>query len=150
MSNSYEVNFYQLTFSPLEKVLPKLVEKAYFDSGFKIFILCSEENQMRALDDVLWTSGRHFLPHDTINCKNPEDHPILLATELKDNFNFDILINLANHIDNESQFKRVVDIFNGLHGTETMLARKRYKTYLEKKIPLKFWKQNEQGSWSQN
>lgn len=148
MSNSCEVSFYQISFTPLEKVLPKLVEKIYDGLGLNCFILCDSEAQMKALDSALWTAGRHFLPHDTLPCERAVDQPILLGTELQNHNNSEVLVVLKNHIEEDSKFKRVIDLFNGFSHEETQLARQRYKHYRQANLPLKFWKQDANGSWA--
>jgi len=74
-----EISFYQLMTHPLEKVLPKLLEKVY-ESGLRALVVASSNEQAQSLNASLWTySPGAFLPHGMkgSNLKDdPQDHPI--------------------------------------------------------------------------
>ncbi|MEQ9115500.1 MAG: DNA polymerase III subunit chi [Rickettsiales bacterium] len=150
MNNKPEVSFYQITVSPLERVLPKILEKVYEDLEHRCFILCEDETQLAELNDSLWAiGGRNFLPHDTTKCKDPDKQPILLGTEINNINNSDVLIVLKDYFEESNEFKKVFDIFHGLKGNDLEMARERYKKYRDMGCQLKFWKQDAEGKWTQ-
>ena len=69
------VDFYHLTASPLERVLPAICEKV-LASGERLLVV-AEEGQLARLDEQLWAYGRDsFLPHGR---ERPESQPVLLS-----------------------------------------------------------------------
>lgn len=71
------VDFYHLSASPLERVLPSICEKL-LAQGERLVVV-AEEGLLARLDEQLWTAARDsFLPHGR---ERPEAQPILLATE---------------------------------------------------------------------
>jgi DNA polymerase-3 subunit chi len=69
------VDFYHLTASSLERVLPAVAEKV-LASGERLLIV-AKEALLDRLDEQLWTYGRDsFLPHGR---DRPETQPVLLS-----------------------------------------------------------------------
>jgi DNA polymerase-3 subunit chi len=73
------VDFYHLTASPLERVLPSICEKL-LAGGQRLLVVAQEELLVR-LDEQLWTYGRDtFLPHGR---ERPESQPVLLSANVE-------------------------------------------------------------------
>ena len=71
------VDFYYLTQSPLEAVLPRICEKVL--AGGERLLVVAEEHLLARLDEQLWTAAKDsFLPH---GLQRAESQPILLSTE---------------------------------------------------------------------
>jgi DNA polymerase-3 subunit chi len=69
------VDFYQLAASPLERVLPAVIEKV-LASGGRLLVV-GEGELLARLDEQLWTYRRDsFLPHGR---DRPESQPVLLT-----------------------------------------------------------------------
>jgi DNA polymerase-3 subunit chi len=74
------VDFYQLSATPLERVLPRICERL-LESGERLLIVAGTE-QLDRLDQLLWTYKKEsFLPHGQAKGIAPERQPILLAIE---------------------------------------------------------------------
>jgi DNA polymerase-3 subunit chi len=70
---------YYHSISPLEKVLPKLLEKV-LASGQRAVVMASTETDLKTIDSFLWTySKSELLPHGTADDGNPEFQPIWLT-----------------------------------------------------------------------
>ncbi|MFN3943982.1 MAG: DNA polymerase III subunit chi [Allosphingosinicella sp.] len=70
-----QVDFYHLTASPMEKVLPSICEKVLAGGGRLLVV--AREPLLSRLDDQLWTSAPDsFLPHGR---DRPERQPVLLS-----------------------------------------------------------------------
>ena len=68
------VDFYHLTASPLERVLPSICEKVLAGKGRLLVV--AEEGLLAALDEQLWTyAADSFLPHGP----SGENEPVLLS-----------------------------------------------------------------------
>lgn len=142
-----EVAFYHLTATPLDKALPKLVEKIY-QSGLRALIVCETQERVEALNSILWTfSQTAFLPHGYTG--DPLRHPIWLSLASDNVNNADIVILLNGIIVAPGQFKRCMDMFDGNDAACVQAARDRYKAYREQGLKLTYWRQNEKGAWGQ-
>lgn len=72
------VDFYQLSATPLERVLPRICERL-LESGEKLLIV-AKPDQLPRLDQLLWTYKKDsFLPHAQASGPNAEHQPILLS-----------------------------------------------------------------------
>ena len=73
------VDFYHLTASPLERVLPSICEKVL--AGGDRLLVVAEEGLLARLDEQLWTYSRDsFLPHGR---DRPESQPVLLSATME-------------------------------------------------------------------
>lgn len=143
-----EINFYQLRSTPLEKALPKLVEKIY-DHQKRVVILLDSEERLNELNAVLWTySPGSFLPHGSKNDSDPEDQPIWLTTENENPNQSNILI-VTNEsvIDKTQDYEKILDFFNGLDADSLQKARERWLHYKKENHKLTYWEQTESGGW---
>ena len=74
------VDFYHLSASPLERVLPAIAEKVVA-AGDRLLIV-AEEPLLTSLDRLLWTyQPDSFLAHGLATGAGAEDQPILLSDE---------------------------------------------------------------------
>lgn len=141
-----EIAFYQLRVTPLERALPKLLEKVY-GAGLRSVIVCDCKERQDLLNSVLWTySPMSFLPHGMVGA--PMDHPIWLSLDHKNVNNSTVLI-LTNGqlIPSDEEYTRYLDVFDGNNDEAVQKARERFKHYTSKGHTLTFWRQNDQGSW---
>jgi DNA polymerase-3 subunit chi len=70
------VDFYHLSASPLERVLPSICEKVLAGEGRLLVV--AEEGLLTSLDEQLWTyAPDSFLPHG----REGENQPVLLSPE---------------------------------------------------------------------
>lgn len=142
-----DVAFYHLTVTPLEKALPKLVEKIYH-SGLRTLIVCDSQERMETLNSILWTfSQSAFIPHGFLG--DPMRHPVWLSLSIDNVNNADIAIVLNGTMIPKGIFSRCMDMFNGNDPEAVQAARERYKSYRDMELKLTYWKQNDKGAWGQ-
>ena len=144
------IQFYHLTTTPLERALPKLVEKAY-SAGNRVLLVESAVEKLDLLNQVLWTySTLTFLPHGAVKDGGAEDQPILLSPTL-DNLNrADVaVITDGTALPETSAFKRVTDMFDGNDEAAVQRARTRWKHYQNAGCTLTYLRQNESGGWEE-
>lgn len=83
-----QANFYKLTFSPISKVLPKLLGQVISQPQNNVLLVCRNAQEMQELDALLWTFAQlSFLPHATENDPHPQMQRILLVTNGANNAN---------------------------------------------------------------
>ncbi|MDB2414469.1 DNA polymerase III subunit chi [Rickettsiales bacterium] len=147
------INFYHLTKSPVEKALPKLLEKVIQNDQRALVISANAQNTA-ALNKQLWTyTTKFFLPHGSKEDIFPQEQPIYL-TNANDNEHpngASILVILDNvspdlQIDN---FARCLYLFDGNNDEQTSLARNHWKELKKDGHELVYWQQNEKGKWEE-
>lgn len=144
-----EFGFYHLRTMPLERALPRLLEKAV-ERGHRALVVAESAERVAALDAALWTyDPDSFLPHGTATDGNAARHPILIA-EAPDNRNGADLLVLAGGVDVEdaSAFDRCLDLFDGNDEAAVAAARERWRRRKAQGHALTYWQQDDKGAWS--
>jgi DNA polymerase-3 subunit chi len=137
------VDFYHLSASPLERVLPTICEKVLAGGG-KLLVV-AEEGQLGRLDEQLWTYARDsFLPHGR---EGGETQPILLS-QTPDAANGAANIALADGLWREEAlgFERAFYFFDA---AQIDTARGAWRTLKGREgVESRYWKQVD-GRWVQ-
>jgi len=145
-----QVSFYHLQHWPLEKALPKLLEKT-LGAGKRAVVMTGSDARAEQLAAVLWAYDQgSWLPHGTKKDGRPEDQPLwLTATDESPNqADFVFLTDGATAAD-VSGFERCFEIFDGNDGAQVAAARMRWTAYKEAGHTLKYLQQTETGGWSE-
>ena len=138
------VDFYHLTASPLERVLPSICEKV-LASGERLLVV-GEADLLDRLDEQLWVYARDsFLPHGR---ERSEAQPILLSEA-------PVAANKAGNValadgawrEEALGFERAFYFFDQGHLDEARGAWRALKG--REGIESRYWKQNEAGRWVQ-
>jgi len=110
----------------------RLAEKIFKD-GHQVYINTTSGQQLKQLDDLLWTFRQgSFLPHAVCTSNEPEAAPILLGHAIEPDGPSDVLVNLAEDIPVFfSRFSRVTELVSG-DDTQREMARTRYKFYKDR------------------
>lgn len=145
-----EVAFYQLTTTPLEKTLPKLLEKAY-SANQRVVVVVDSQERLELLNSILWTySTNAFLPHGSA-ADTPETHsrqPIWLTTKIENPNQASVIISTSGAlIETSNGFSRCLDVFDGNIPDFLTAANERFKRYQSLGVSCVYWRQNIQGSW---
>ena len=143
-----EVGFYHLQKWPLERALPRLLEKVV-ESGRRAVLLTGSRERTEALDELLWTyNERSWLAHGTVRSGYPEAQPIFL-TETEDNPNqADVLLVIDGLRPAFAlEFDRVLDMFDGRDEAAVAAARERWRDYKAAGAAITYWKQTDRGGW---
>jgi len=143
-----EIAFYHLTTLPLERALPRLLEKI-LQVKKRAIILCTSEDRLNYLNGALWTLGKlSFIPHGSAKEGYEEDQPIWLTTkdENPNGAQFLILTEGAE-APTLSTYERCLDLFDGNDEEAIAQARKRWTSYKNQGYTVTYWKQTESGSW---
>ena len=143
-----DIRFYQLQKSPLEKSLPRLLEKVYA-TGSRAVLLVESEERLQDLDLRLWTyATQAFLPHGSARDGFAEDQPLWLTTTLENPNQASILVvTSGQYIQNFFSFEKCLDLFNGYDEDAVIQARQRWKAYQRDGHEITYWFQDEQEKW---
>ena len=140
------VDFYHLTMSPIERVLPRICEKLL--AANERLLVVAEPGLLEQLDGQLWSHPRDsFLPHGRHDGPEPGEQPVLLSPE-PDALNGAQNIALADGRwrDEALTFARAFYFFDSAHIEE---ARQSWRALKDKpEAECRYWKQVE-GKWVQ-
>jgi len=143
-----EIGFYHLTTTPLERALPKLLEKAV-GSGQHIVVMAGSDERVEALNALLWTyDPASFLPHGSARDGNAAAQPIWLTAK-DENPNDAAILVLADGARSAriADYARCLEMFDGNDDAAVQQARIRWKAYLAAGHTLTYWQQNDRGGW---
>ena len=145
-----EIAFYHLSNSPLEKVLPLLLQKS-LDANKRAVVIASTEERVDALSSLLWTAiPESWLPHGSTKDGRPDMQPIWITTRTE-NPNQATFLFLTDGASAESLdgFERCFDLFDGMDEKAVRAARDRWTTLKDAGHNRTYWKQNEKGKWKE-
>lgn len=143
-----EIGFYHLTVTPLDRALPKLLERT-LQARERAVVLAASEERVQALNGLLWAyDDRSWLPHGSARDGYAADQPIWLACgeENPNGARFLFLTDGAECSDLAS-WARVFDLFDGHDDAAVTAARRRWKTARDAGHDLTYWRQTERGGW---
>jgi len=133
---------YHHSISPLEKVLPKLLEKV-LAAGQKAVVMVSSEEQLKTIDTFLWTySKSELIPHGSIEDGNPLLQPVWLTCIEENPNQANILVIIGNlRPINISIFEKVLILSPEWSSDMTEWAASKGK--------LTVWAEKLAGGWEQ-
>ncbi len=143
-----QVDFYQLTTTPLERVLPQIAEKVLTGGG-RLLVVTADETRRAGLDRALWTySPESFLPHGEAGGERDADQPVLLSGEVDAANGARFVALVDGHWRDEAlDFDRALHFFDG---DSVDAAREAWKALKDRDgVERRYWKQDERGRWQQ-
>lgn len=143
-----EISFYHLLHTPLERALPKLVEKV-LDSGARAVIRTGSPERAEMLSNALWTFDQaSFVPHGTARDGNAAEQPVWITPEHENPNGADILILTDGAATPDFDgYRRCLEMFDGRDEDAVADARRRWLDYKSGDHDLTYWQQTEQGGW---
>ena len=146
------VDFYHLQSQTLEKVLPKLLLKAYA-ANKNIVVKIGTPERVEFINTELWTfNDESFLPHGSKKDGFAAQQPIWLTDE-DDNPNNAEFLFLIDGAELEpaklTRYERIFNIFDGNSEESLVQARNLWQKYKSTGSEVYYWQQNDTGSWIQ-
>lgn len=141
-----QVDFYQLSRDPVERVVPLLADKA-LESGARVVVVCDDAAQRADLSQALWARDGAFLAHGTAGEPHAGRQPIVLAEgcEASNGATFAILAD-GRWREEAEDLVRAILLFAS---DQTGPARSLWKTLKGTGHDLRFFAQDEEGRWKQ-
>lgn len=141
-----EIRFYHLERTPLERVLPKMLETS-LERSWRAVVIARSEERVEALNALLWVWNKDgFLPHGTRREGHAERQPVWLTAE-EENPNGAHAVFLVDGagIEKPEAFELCCELFDG--GDEEALARARAHWAAWKKAghDVTYWQQTDHG-----
>lgn len=131
-----QIDFYILENTEYFNMACRLLEKAYLEH-YRTFVLCSNEEIAKKLDDLLWTfKDISFVPHHRWQDTEHTSSPICIHHEMINTHHKDLLVLLTDKLPGEYQlFKRIAIIVPN-NEAEKQKARQLYKELQTNNINL--------------
>ena len=144
-----EIRFYHLERSPLERVLPKMLETA-LQRHWRAVVMARSGERVEALNALLWVYDKDgFLPHGSKAEGLPARQPVWLTTE-EENPNgahVAFLVDGATLAD-PSAFALCCELFDGADAEAVARARDHWKAASAAGHTVTYWQQTG-GGWEQ-
>jgi DNA polymerase-3 subunit chi len=141
-----EIGFYHLQSTPLERALPKLLERS-LAAGFRALVLAGSAARIAQLDAVLWTYDEaSFLPHGRSGDGQAERQPILLS-DIEENANGADMLVLTDGVGSAriAEYRRCLDLFDGNDEPAVAAARERWAAVKAAGHSLTYWQETATG-----
>jgi DNA polymerase III subunit chi len=141
-----EIGFYHLSSTPLERSLPRLLERAS-TQGYRVVVRAASPERVEHLSATLWTYDEAaFLPHGTARDGNAAVQPIWL-TDGGENPNGASMLVLVDGVEAEDigSYARCADLFDGNDPGAVEAARTRWRRAREAGHSLTYWQQTASG-----
>ena len=141
-----EIGFYHLLSTPLERALPRLLERAR-GQGHRIVVRAASAERVEHLNALLWTYDEaSFLAHGSTRDGNPESQPIWLS-DREDNPNGASILFLLDGVSaaDVASFARCIDMFDGNDPDAVAAARDRWRQAKDAGHSLTYWQQTTVG-----
>jgi len=141
-----EIGFYHLLATPLERALPRLLERARA-GGYRIVVRAASAERVEHLSALLWTYDEaSFLPHGSARDGNAANQPIWLS-DGQENPNEATMLVLVDGGEAEdlASFTRCADLFDGNDSAAVGAARERWRRAAAAGHTLTYWQQTAAG-----
>jgi DNA polymerase-3 subunit chi len=141
-----QVDFYHLTATPLDRVLPVIAERVLAGGG-RLLIVDADETRRERLDRLLWEHARDsFLPHGLAGGEADADQPVLIAPHpAAANAARNVALADGRWRDEALTFDRAFLLFDEEHLAD---ARAAWKGLAARDgVTRNYWKQKSGGGW---
>ncbi len=139
------IDFYHLTATPLERVLPSICERLA-STGERLLVVTAPE-RVAALDRELWTHApESFLPHAAAGSERDAAQPVLIASDVAPaNEARNIALADGRWRDEALTFDRAFYFFDSATIDD---ARTNWRALKDRDDAERhYWKQDENGRW---
>jgi len=147
--------FYHMQQSPLEQVLPDILEKISA-KGWKCLTKFGNLNgdptdEMKRWDDYLWSYRKDaFLPHGRDDEPLADRHPLCLTTDADSAGANDIVILVHGaEMKDVAGTVRCITFLDGANEQDRKIARTRWKNAKDAGHETSYWRQDDHGKWVQ-
>ena len=142
-----EIGFYHLLATPLERALPRLLERARA-RGYRIVVRAASAERIEHLNALLWTyDDASFLPHGSARDGNAAQQPIWLTDRRGEPERAPTMLVLVDGVeaDGPAVFARCADMFDGNDDAAVAAARERWRRAKAAGHTLTYWQQTDGG-----
>ena len=145
-----EIGFYHLRTMPLDRALPRIVERALAE-GHRVVVIAGSAERVDHLDALLWTyDDASFLPHGSARDGFAEEQPVWLTLQAENPNGAQVLVLADGAVADIGDWPMVLEIFDGNSDDAVATARERWKAHKAAGHDLTYWKQDDHGKWEKS
>ena len=139
--------FYHLEASPVEAVLPNLLEKT-LERGWRALVRLPK-GQIGEMDELLWTfRDESFLPHGREDEPMAAYQPVVLSHEAPSAEGFQAVFLVGGErLADMTGAERCLVMINGRSESDTQSARTLWKELKDADEDISYWQQGPGGRW---
>jgi DNA polymerase-3 subunit chi len=132
--------------TPLERALPRLLERA-LKEGHRAVVLAGSGERVEHLNQLLWTyDDASFLPHGSARDGNAARQPVYLTAEEANPNGAGMLVLIDGaEAKDLAGFQRICDMFDGNDEAAVEAARQRWRAAKAAGYALTYWEQTPSG-----
>jgi len=140
-----EVGFYHLRGMPLERALPKLLERAVAEEK-RVVVVTGSDERAEYLNALLWTYDEaSFLPHGAASDGNAERQPVWLGARDENPNGAEWVMLVDGASVDLRRYARAFDLFDGNDESAVAAARLRWGEARLGGHKLTYWQQTQHG-----
>jgi len=140
------VNFYELTTSPVHRVISQLVLKAYEQEVRGVVFTATEEEQ-EELNKTIWIFKQDaFIPHGTGKDGKPENQFFYLST-MEENPNNATIAFIADGRIATLPYEKIADVFDGTQPESSQQVDIRKRKYESMGFQVSHYRETPKGGW---
>lgn len=145
-----KIGFYHLRHWPLEKALPRLLDRARA-AGHKVVVMAGSEERVALLDSLLWTADPNgWIPHGTAKDGDAALQPIFLTARDENPNGADMVVMLDGARPAKLDgFARCALVFDGNDEQAVTAARAQWSEWKDQGLALAYHQQTESGGWEE-
>jgi DNA polymerase-3 subunit chi len=141
-----EIRFYHLERSPLEQVLPKMLQTS-LQRDWRAVVIARSDERVEALNALLWVYDKDgFLPHGTSKEGHADKQPVWLTTgEENPNGAHVVFLVDGSELADPAKFELCCEMFDGRDEEAVQRARTHWKAWKEAGHDVTYWQQTDKG-----
>ena len=126
-----------------------LIEKLFKEKN-RILVCCKDQETVEVIDAFLWTYKEdEFIPHSIATKEKNSIYPILIATDIHEDYDHNVLLALSGVLIKEKdwrKFAKAYYFFDDQENKEKENAREMWKRFSALNIDCKYWV-NKTNKW---
>ena len=119
-----------------------LIEKLFKQKN-RILVCCKDHETVEVIDNFLWAYKEdRFIPHSIATKENNSFYPILITTEIHEDYEHNVLLALSGVLIEEKdwrKFSKAYYFFDDQENKEKENAREMWKSFSALNIVCKYW-----------
>ena len=141
--------FYNSTQRNVVADIAWLIEKLFKEKN-RILVFCKDKETVEVIDAFLWAYKEDgFIPHSPVTQQNSSAYPILITTDIHEDYEHDVLLALSGVLIKEKdwkKFSKAYYFFDDQEKKEKENAREMWKSFSALNIACKYWV-NKANKW---
>ena len=126
-----------------------LIERLFNEKN-RILVCCKDQETVEVIDTFLWAYKEDgFIPHSIATKEKSSIYPILITTDIHEDYEHDVLLALSGVLINKKDWRKFAAtyyFFNDQENKEKENAREMWKSFSALNIVCKYWV-NKSNKW---